>query len=134
MYQVHDDLALLYRMKPCIFSLLTLLFLLAEVIAQNSDIQPEISLTSKDGRRIEVKVLFVGTEDVHVQLTDNREFQIPFNKLVAEDVSKLKSLELPKPETPTDPTDAVVLIETSESSGTGFFVHHKGERTCYQRT
>ena len=98
---------------------------------QGADYPVQKVLTSNDGRSIATTILFVGENEVFVQLKNNRELEISFEKLSQESVSELRNLNLVGSEAPENPIDGIVLIKTNNSDGSGFFVNQKGRTYIY---
>ncbi len=81
--------------------------------------------TDVDGRQIEATPLGKTENDVTVRRSDGRLFTIPLVRLIPEDRAWVASWEAPDaPAVPID--EAVVLIETPTSRGTGFLATLQG--------
>lgn len=89
------------------------------------------TLSDKKGRDIDVKILSADDDSVLVEMADGREFDIPLSRLSEEDRSYFKTWTPPPLKTPENPIDAVVLIKSRNSMGTGFFAHSKGRIYLY---
>ena len=89
------------------------------------------TLTDTQGRSIEV--VLNGKTDTGILATrmDGVEFEIRYDLLSQADREFISQWQPPKPETPENAIDAVVIINTETSRGTGFFAHDSGKTYIY---
>lgn len=91
----------------------------------------ERTLTDTQGRTIDVILLGKTDSGISVIREDGAELEISHDLLSQHDREFLSQWEPPKPETPENAIDAVVIIKTETSSGTGFFAHDSGKTYLY---
>jgi hypothetical protein len=89
------------------------------------------TLTDTQGRSIDVVLLGKTDSGILVTRADGAEFEISYDLLSQTDREFLSQWQPPKPETPENAIDAVVVINTETSSGTGFFAHDSGKTYLY---
>ncbi len=90
-----------------------------------------VVLTDVNGRSIQARVLDKTNDVVTVERFDGQVFDIPLSMLSEPDVDYLRSWRPPPVNTVDRPEQAVVIIRTSESTGSGFFVTHRGRTYLY---
>lgn len=89
------------------------------------------TIKDKEGRSIDVQILSADADSILVEMADGREFDIPLSTLSKKDRSYFETWTPQPLITPENPIDAVVLIKSPNSMGTGFFAHSKGRIYLY---
>lgn len=112
-------MSLKFKKTPIFFTLLTL-----------CSVALPIPLNAREwhdtqGRKIEADILSKSETSVRVRMKNGRVFNIPLEKLSADDQAFIKSWEPTTLEVP-DISSAVYLITTGKSSGTGFLAQDNG--------
>ncbi|MDQ8196407.1 serine protease [Coraliomargarita sp. SDUM461004] len=103
----------------------------ATVVSTFSVNATERTLTDTKGRTIDVLLLAKTDAGISVMRTDGLELDISYDLLSISDRDFISQWEPPKPELPESPVDAVVIISTTGSTGTGFFAHDAGKTYLY---
>ena len=111
--------------KTALFSISLSLFLWSTVSAIHR------TLTDTQGRSIDV--VLNGKTDTGILATrmDGVEFEIRYDLLSQADREFISQWQPTKPETPENAIDAVVIINSKTSRGTGFFAHDSGKTYIY---
>jgi hypothetical protein len=104
---------------------------LLTVISTFSVNATERTLTDTKGRTIDVTLLAKNDNSISVIRSDGLELEINYDLLSSQDREFISQWEPPEPELPESPIDAVVLVSTTESSGSGFFAHDQGKTYLY---
>jgi hypothetical protein len=105
--------------------------ILITIISALSVCATERTLTDTQGRTIDVVLLGKTDRGISAMRLDGAEFEISYDLLSQHDREFLSQWEPPKPEMPKHPIDAVVIITTTSSTGTGFFAYDAGKTYLY---
>ncbi|MDQ8206095.1 serine protease [Coraliomargarita sp. SDUM461003] len=107
------------------FALFTLLLSLLSVSAT------QYTLTDPKGRSIDVVLLAKTDRSVSVMRSDGQTFEIGYDLLSSGDREFISQWEPPELPLAESAVDAVVIIQTEKSTGTGFFAHDAGNTYLY---
>ncbi len=107
------------------FALFTLLLSLLSVSAT------QYTLTDPKGRSIDVVLLAKTDRSVSVMRSDGQTFEIDYDLLSSGDREFISQWEPPELPLAESAVDAVVIIQTEKSTGTGFFAHDAGNTYLY---